>query len=87
MPSEAPVGASFDARSQARERPAQATGATRRAALDEDRFRLPPHRHRCDEVRAPEALRGLDVRETTVLPAGGRDVLVGTPSPPWGTRP
>ncbi|MEU6988094.1 hypothetical protein ABZ946_32465 [Streptomyces sp. NPDC046324] len=49
-----------------------------------DRFRL---LHGCDEVQAPEALRRLDVREATVSPAGGRDVLVGTPSPPRGIRP
>ncbi|MGW6566760.1 hypothetical protein [Streptomyces sp. NPDC054975] len=49
---------------------------------DGDRFRLPPHG--CDKVRAPEAPTGLDVREATVLLAGGRDVLAGTPSPPQG---
>ncbi|MFF5938882.1 hypothetical protein [Streptomyces sp. NPDC012508] len=49
-----------------------------------DGFRL---LHGCDEVQTPEALRRLDVREATVSPAGGRGVLVGTPSPPRGIRP
>ncbi|MFD0146476.1 hypothetical protein ACFVGW_29175 [Streptomyces sp. NPDC127129] len=83
---EACTNSAFDALSDARERAAGRTEVTGRD-LDEDRFRPLPRRHRCDEVRAPEALRRLDVREATVLPAGGRDVLVGTPSPPWGIRP
>ncbi|MFG2640441.1 glycosyltransferase family 4 protein [Streptomyces sp. NPDC048370] len=49
---------------------------------DGDGFRL--LLHGCDEVRALEALRRLDVREATVTLAGGRDVLVGTASPPRG---
>ncbi|MFG2769954.1 hypothetical protein [Streptomyces sp. NPDC048350] len=49
-----------------------------------DGFRL---LHGCDEVQTPEALRRLDVREATVSLAGGRGVLVGTPSPPREIRP
>ncbi|MCT4354024.1 glycosyltransferase family 4 protein [Streptomyces sp. Je 1-79] len=69
---------------------AEATERALRGALrqtdvwnrDGDSFRL--LLHGCDEVQALEALRRLDVREATVTLAGGRDVLVGTPSPPQG---